>query len=80
VLSIPFQDEDRALLTVVPHTTSPRNSRFEVNIKVRFLRPGAFDAQNLVTVPRAKVMRKLGVLSSEQFSGVESSVRLWLGL
>ena len=29
VVSIPAEDRDRALLTLVPHTTSPRQSRFE---------------------------------------------------
>lgn len=54
VLSVPAQMQDRALVTVVPHTTSPRGSRFEVNIKTRFLRPGVFDAQNLVTIPEER--------------------------
>ena len=47
VLSIPAEDEDRALTTIVPHTTSARGSRFEVALKVNFLKPGVFDAQNL---------------------------------
>jgi mRNA interferase MazF len=64
VLSIPYQDEDRALVSVIAHTTSPRNSRFEVPVKVRFLRQGVFDAQNLITIPRAKLMRRLGKLSA----------------
>ena len=80
VLSIPYQDEERALVTVVPHTTSPRNSRFEVSVKARFLRSGVFDTQNLVTIPRAKLIRKLGAPSTEQLASVEDSVRLWLGL
>jgi len=80
VLSIPFEDQDRALVTVIPHTTSPRNSRFEVPIDARFLRPGVFDTQSLVTIPQAKLMRKLGDLSSEQLAEIEKSVRLWLGL
>jgi mRNA interferase MazF len=80
VLSIPYQDEDRALVTVVPHTTSPRNSQFEISVKARFLRSGVFDAQSIVTVPRAKLMRKLGSLSSENFTAVENAVRSWLGL
>lgn len=80
VLSIPYQDEDRALVAVVPHTTSPRNSRFEVNIKTRFLRSGVFDAQSLLTIPRVKLLRKLGTLSSDQLVSVEKFVRLWLGL
>lgn len=60
VLSIPAADEDRALATLVPHTTSTRASRFEVPLKVSFLRVGAFDAQNLVTIPHAKLIRRLG--------------------
>lgn len=54
VLSVPVAEHDRALVTVVAHTTSPRASRFEVAISVRFLRPGVFDAQNLVTIPQVK--------------------------
>ncbi len=80
VLSIPYQDEDRALVTVVPHTTSPRNSRFEVNVKNKFLRSGVFDAQNLITIPRAKLIRKLGSVTSDQLTIVEESIRKWLGL
>ena len=80
VLSIPAADEDRALATLVPHTTSTRASRFEVAVKVSFLRVGAFDAQNLVTVPHAKLIRKLGTLQSGQLSSIEDAVRFWLGL
>ena len=80
VLSIPALEEDRALSTLVPHTTSTRGSRFEVSLRVRYLRDGAFDAQNLVTIPHAKLIRRLGSLSSEQFATVEDRVRFWLGL
>ena len=45
VISIGATEQERALATLVPHTTSIRNSRFEVNLKVRFLREGVFDAQ-----------------------------------
>jgi mRNA interferase MazF len=80
VLSIPAHDEDRALATLVPHTTSTRASRFEIDIKVPFLRAGAFDAQNLVTIPHAKLIRKLGTLQPGQLSSLEDAVRFWLGL
>lgn len=80
VLSIPSKEEDRALITVLAHTTSPRSSRFEVEIKVKFLRPGVFDAQNLVTIPRARLIRKLGVLSESQLASIENLVREWLSL
>lgn len=80
VSSIPAADEDRALATLVPHTTSLRNSRFEVKLKVRFLREGGFDVQNLVTIPHAKLIRKLGVLSVPQMAEIEEGLRFWLGL
>ncbi|OLD19187.1 MAG: transcriptional modulator of MazE/toxin MazF [Acidobacteria bacterium 13_1_40CM_3_65_5] len=79
-ISVPADDIDRALVTVVPHTTSPRNSRFEVVVSVQFLRAGVFDAQNLVTIPHAKLVRVLGRLSAVQLSPVERVVCLWLGL
>ena len=80
VLSIPAADQDRALATLVPHTTSTRASRFEVAVKVPFLREGAFDAQNLVTSPHAKLIRRLGTLQPGQLASVEVAVRFWLGL
>jgi mRNA interferase MazF len=80
VISVPADDADRALVTLVPHTTSPRQSRFEVSVSVQFLRTGVFDAQNLVTIPHAKLVRMLGKLSAIQLSAVERGVCLWLGL
>lgn len=80
VLSVPALDQDRSLATVVAHTTSQRGSRFEISVKVPFLREGVFDAQNLVTIPHAKLIRQLGALSAEQLARVENIVRKWLGL
>jgi mRNA interferase MazF len=80
VLSAPALDQDRALVTVIPHTISSQGSRFEVNVRVGFLRPRVFDAQNVVTIPTAKLMRRLGIVSREQLSAVENAVRLWLNL
>jgi mRNA interferase MazF len=79
VVSISVLIEDRALVSLVPHTTSPRGSRFEVNVKIRFLKPGAFDVQNLITIPHAKLLRQLGKLDSEQLSQVEERLLFWLG-
>ena len=80
VLSVPAADQDRALATLVPHTTSVRGSRFEVAVSVGFLKAGAFDAQNLITIPHAKLLRSLGKLNAQQLSAVETVVRSWLGL
>jgi mRNA interferase MazF len=80
VISVPATDIDRALATIVPHTTSVRGSRFEAAVSVAFLKSGAFDAQNLITIPHVKLLRVLGRLSPSQLSEVEASVRTWLGL
>ena len=64
ILSIPANDQERALVTVVIHTTALRGTDFEVSIATGFLKPGAFDAQNIVTVPHAKLIRKLGTLTA----------------
>lgn len=80
VLSIPAADQDRSLATLIPHTTSVRGSRFEVPLSIRFLRPGAFDAQSVVSVPLAKLVRRLGDLPTDQLMAVEDRVRAWLGL
>lgn len=81
VLSIPAIDEnDRVLTTIVPHTTSIRDTRFEVRSNVRFLKQGAFDAQNIITIPSVKLIRRLGTLPDDQMDNVARAVRLWLGL
>jgi mRNA interferase MazF len=80
VLSVPAGDADRALVTLVGHTTSVRGSRFEIGVPVPFLREGAFDAQSLVTIPHAKLIRRLGRLHPIQLAQVEQGVRAWLGL
>jgi mRNA interferase MazF len=80
VLSIKPADTDRALTTVIPHTTSPRGTRFEVAIDLPFLKLGVFDAQNPTSTAKAKFTRKLGTLTTGQMGLVEDAVRHWLGL
>jgi mRNA interferase MazF len=80
VLSGKPLDTDRALVSLIPHTTSPRGTRFEVNLATSFLKPGAFDTQNLVTVSQAKLIRNLGVLSPDELAEIAYAVRTWLGL
>jgi hypothetical protein len=53
VLSVPAGEADRALVTLVPHTTSLRSSRFEVAIPVPFLRPGGLVDCHLGRWPRS---------------------------
>ena len=80
VISVPPGNADRALVTLVPHTTSARGSQFEVSVPAPFLRPGAFDAQSLVTIPFAKLIRRLGRLHPIPLAQVEQGVRAWLGI
>jgi mRNA interferase MazF len=80
VLSIPFEETDRSLVTVIPHTTALRQSRFEIAVPTRFLRPGAFDAQGIVTVPAARLMNRLGTLAAGQLAPIERGVCAWLGI
>ena len=80
VLSIEADDTDRALTTVVLHTTSVRGTRFEVSIGVNFLKHGAFDVQSIVSIPHAKFVRKLGNLTDRQMAQVVDSLEFWLNL
>jgi mRNA interferase MazF len=79
VISVPFGDADRALLTIVPHTTSLRGSEFEIPIGVSFLKSGAFMAQGVSTYPHVRAIRKLGKLKPDQFRLVLDDVLRWLG-
>jgi mRNA interferase MazF len=77
--SLPFADLDRAVVTVVFHTTTLRGSQFEVKIQVPFLKEGAFVAQSIATYPTVRAIRKLGALNATQLAEVESAVFKWLG-
>lgn len=79
ILSVPFGDADRALITVVPHTTSLRGSQYEIAVPVPFLKPGAFLVQNLATYPSVRAIRRLGVLRNSQVDEVGEGVLRGLG-
>src|SRR5205823_12056138 len=75
VLNVPLDPPDRVLMTVVPKTTSIHGTRFEVAVQARFLRGGGgvFDAQQILTIPQVKLVRKLGDLPSDQLAFVEDA-------
>ncbi len=60
IVSVSYGDLDRALVTIVPHTTSLRGSQNEIAVNVAFLKPGAFLVQSVATYPHARAIRKLG--------------------
>jgi mRNA interferase MazF len=80
VISVAFEDEDRALIGVIPHTTSTRGSRFEVVVPAGFLKQGAFMVQGVPSLPPKFFLRKLGRLSAEQLQTVEKRLLDWLGV
>ena len=80
VISVPYADEDRALIGVVPHTTATRGSQFEVVVPVRFLEEGAFLVQGLQALPPKFFLRRLGILSPDQIQSVEDCLCGWLGM
>jgi len=79
VLSIPFADTDRAVVTVIFHSTALRGSQFEVKVQVPFLKDGAFIAQSVATYPTVRAIRRLGTLNTAQLTAVETAVFQWLG-
>jgi mRNA interferase MazF len=79
VVSVAFGDQDRALITVVPHTTSLRGSPFEIATRVPFLKPGAFLVQGVATFPTVKALHRLGTLPRDSFDKILSGLLRWLG-
>lgn len=79
VLSVSFGDRDRALITIVPHTTTLRGSHYEIAVPAPFLKSGAFLTQNVATYPAVRAIRKLGALRKEHVDQVGAGVLRWLG-
>jgi len=79
VLSVEPVSPERILATIVSHTTSTRQTQFEVAVAKPFLKPGAFDAQSIMTISLARTIRKLGELTTDEMTDVENAVKQWLG-
>ena len=79
VVSVAYGDADRAIVTVVPHTTQLRGSPFEISVRAPFLQPGAFLVQGISTYPKAWAIRKIGALTRNQMETVMTGLLDWLG-
>lgn len=80
IVSVEYGDGDRAVVTVVPHTTEIRESPFEIRVNAKFLRPGAFLVQGVSTYPKAWAIRRLGVIQPPQMEAVAKGLAAWLGI
>ena len=79
ILSVPFRDDEKAVVTYVARTTQIGGGRFEIEHRAPHFLPGVFDAQNVGTVPVVKLMRLLARLPADKLAQVETAVQRWLG-
>jgi mRNA interferase MazF len=79
VLSVAYRDDERAVVTYVARTTALRGGRFEVPHQAALFKPGAFDGQNIGTVPTVRLVKFLARLPDAQLTEVESAVQRWMG-
>jgi len=76
-----FPDDDElALITVLPHTTSLRGNRWELTIPKPFLKPGAFHLQQIQSVSVARLVRKLGTVTDNEWRQVQDKIRAWFSV
>jgi len=67
-------DDELALVIVIPHTTAVRGSRWELSVPKRFLKAGVFHLQQIQPISLARLERKLGSLSAEEFGLVKAAL------
>ena len=68
-------DDELALITVLPHTTSLRGNRWELAIPKSFLKAGAFHLQQIQSVSVARLVRKLGAVTENEWHRVQEHLR-----
>lgn len=73
-------DDELALITILPHTTALRGHRWELVLPKPFLKPGAFHLQQVQSVSVARLERRLGVISAEEWSAVQDRLAEYFGL
>jgi len=80
VLSVPYVNDERAVVTYIARTTSVRGTAYEVPHRAPGMPDGAFDAQGIATIPDTRLERCLGKVDEETLAKVEDAVCLWLGM
>lgn len=73
-------DDELALVTLIPHTTALRGNRWEVSIAKPFLKSGAFHLQQIQSVPTVRLMRKLGTLARDEMVIIHDHLREHFGM
>jgi mRNA interferase MazF len=73
-------DDELALVTIIPHTTALRGNRWEVSLAKPFLKGGAFHLQQIQSVPTVRLMRRLGVLTSDEMKIIHDRLGEYFGM
>ena len=73
-------DDELDLVTVLLHTTSLRDNRWELSIPKPFLQVGAFHLQQIQSVPTVRLERRLGMLTPEEIKRVEEAIHRRLSI
>jgi mRNA interferase MazF len=75
------EDNELALLVVVPHTTALRGNRWEIEVPKIFLKsPGVFHIQQIQPISLARFESKLGALTMDEFKRVKRALAQVLNL
>jgi mRNA interferase MazF len=67
-------NDELALVTIIPHTTALRGNRWEISIAKSFLKDGAFHLQQIQSVPTVRLMRRLGALTIEEMQVIHDRI------
>jgi mRNA-degrading endonuclease toxin of MazEF toxin-antitoxin module len=80
ILSVPYKDEERTLVSYVVRTTSLRGTEYEVPHSALKFHEGAFDVQSIGTVPDVQLIRRMTMCDTATLEKVESALTRWLAL
>ena len=75
ILSDYPEDDELALLIVIPHTTALRGNRWELDVPWPFLKnPGVFQLQQIQPISLARFEARLGGLTPDEFKRVKTTL------
>ena len=74
VLSRYPEDDELALVVIIPHTTSIRGNRWEFSVPLPFLQQGVFHLQQIQPVSLAKFECKLGEMPPMNFAKLRRKI------
>jgi mRNA interferase MazF len=80
ILSDYPEDDELALLVVIPHTTAVRGNRWELKLPKPFLQNGVFHLQQVQPISLSRFDFKLGVLTTEEFKKIKTTLVQLLNL